>query len=187
MASLNHTLTAWDQADVLLVVENHLMIAITLSGVLCIMTAFIGLAGTLLNSRPILAVYVLLLWPALVSILVVGYMAFKKQNLNLDRKLNQAWSQFYDDSDRWRIQTIPSQHYSMTDVRENAIALLQTLPEQPRDAVVASVAHDHGSSGHGSSRSIVSSRRRRQNSVSTLASMPQRRGQTGLGLGLRAT
>lgn len=124
MASLNHTLTAWDQADVLLVVENHLMIgmqqlyfaslyfiltisaAITLSGVLCIMTAFIGLAGTLLNSRPILAVYVLLLWPALVSILVVGYMAFKKQNLNLDRKLNQAWSQFYDDSDRWRIQTI---------------------------------------------------------------------------------
>jgi hypothetical protein len=71
---------------------------------MCLMTALLGFTGAILNSRAILAFYNLLLWPTLAAILVVGYSSYKKQALNLDRKLNQAWSQFLDDASRLRIQ-----------------------------------------------------------------------------------
>lgn len=71
---------------------------------MCLITALLGLTGTMLNSRPILAFYTLLLWPTLAAILIVGYSSYKKQALSLDRKLNQAWSQFFNDAARLRIQ-----------------------------------------------------------------------------------
>lgn len=77
---------------------------ITLASGMCIVTALVGLVGTMLNSRPILAVYNLLLWPSLAAILVIGYTSYRKQALNLDRKLNQAWSQSFDDAARLRLQ-----------------------------------------------------------------------------------
>jgi len=64
----------------------------------------VGLTGTLLNSRSILAFYALLLWPSFVSILVVGYTSYKREAFSLDRKLNMAWSQWYDDLGRLLIQ-----------------------------------------------------------------------------------
>jgi len=64
----------------------------------------VGLCGTILNSRPILSLYAFLLWPTLVSLLVVGYSSYKRENLRLDRKLNMAWSRYFDDLDRLRIQ-----------------------------------------------------------------------------------
>ena len=75
-----------------------------MAGSMCFVTALLGLTGTMLNSRPILAFYNLLLWPTMAAILVVGYISYKKQALNLDRKLNQAWSQFLDDAGRLRVQ-----------------------------------------------------------------------------------
>lgn len=131
---------AWQKAEVVIVAENDLLICeqsglcptserqaadardvfrqvITLASVMCIITALLGLTGTMLNSRPILAFYNLLLWPSLAAILVVGYTSYKKQNLNLDRKLNQAWSQFFDDEARLRIQNnvgCPGDHTSTT-------------------------------------------------------------------------
>ena len=51
----------------------------------------------MLNNRPILAFYNLLLWPALLSICLIGYTSYKREAMKLDRKLNQAWSQFYTD------------------------------------------------------------------------------------------
>jgi hypothetical protein len=114
---------AWQRADVLVVVENDLLICkiateiyhnqsttdlkgidITLAGSMCLVTSLLGLTGTMLNSRPILAFYNLLLWPTMIAILVVGYHSYRKQALNLDRKLNQAWSQFLDDAGRLRVQ-----------------------------------------------------------------------------------
>lgn len=71
---------------------------------MCIVAAVVGLVGTMLNSRPILGIYNLLLWPAMIGILLVGYTAYRKQALTLDRKLNQAWSQMYNDAARLRIQ-----------------------------------------------------------------------------------
>jgi hypothetical protein len=77
---------------------------LTLASFLCLLTAVVGLCGTILNSRPILSLYAFLLWPTLVSLLVVGYSSYKRENLRLDRKLNMAWSRYFDDLDRLRIQ-----------------------------------------------------------------------------------
>lgn len=85
---------------------------VTLASGMCVVTALVGLVGTMLNSRPILAIYNLLLWPSLVAIMVVGYTSYRKQALNLDRKLNQAWSQFFDDAARLRLQNSVSAYFA---------------------------------------------------------------------------
>ncbi|KAI9066027.1 hypothetical protein FKP32DRAFT_1566765 [Trametes sanguinea] len=86
---------AWDSADVMYVADYDLLVFITLSASILLFTALIGFSGTLLNSRPLLAVYALLLWPAFISLLVIGYTAYKRAAFALDRKLNLAWSQWY--------------------------------------------------------------------------------------------
>jgi hypothetical protein len=80
------------------------LILITLASSILLFTALLGFAGTLLNSRPILALYTLLLWPALASILAIGYIAYKRSAYSLDRKLNLAWSQWYTELGRLMIQ-----------------------------------------------------------------------------------
>jgi hypothetical protein len=73
------------------------LLVLTFASFFCLFTAVVGLCGTLLNNRAILAFYNVLLWPALLSICFVGYTSYKREDRKLDRKLNQAWSQFYDD------------------------------------------------------------------------------------------
>jgi len=73
---------------------------LTLASPLCIICSLIDLTGVLLNSRPILAFYNMLLWPTLLSLCLVGYTSYKRGALPLDRKLNQAWFQFLDDEKR---------------------------------------------------------------------------------------
>ena len=77
---------------------------VTLASIFCIITSLIGLVGALLDSRPILAAYAILLWPCGFMLLAIGYSSYKKEALSLDLKLNQAWSQFYDDEARLRLQ-----------------------------------------------------------------------------------
>ncbi|WWC99842.1 hypothetical protein V866_006750 [Kwoniella sp. B9012] len=77
---------------------------LALASLLCISTGLIGFTGTLLNSRPILAFYNLLLWPIVLSMCLVGYTSYKRGSLQLERKLNQSWSQFLDDGERLTIQ-----------------------------------------------------------------------------------
>lgn len=86
------------------VADNDILILITLASSILLFTALLGFTGTLLNSRPILAIYALLLWPALISILAVGYAAYKRSAYSLDRKLNLAWSQWYTELGRLMIQ-----------------------------------------------------------------------------------
>lgn len=69
-----------------------------------LLTSLLGISGTLLNSRPILAFYSLLLWPTFVSTLIVGYTAYKRHTFNLDGKLSQGWSEMYDSNGRAIIQ-----------------------------------------------------------------------------------
>ncbi|CDO72212.1 hypothetical protein BN946_scf184970.g64 [Trametes cinnabarina] len=95
---------AWNSADVMYVADYDLLVFITLSASILLFTALIGFSGTLLNSRPILAVYGLLLWPAFLSLLVVGYTSYKRSAFALDRKLNLAWSQWYTPLGRRVIQ-----------------------------------------------------------------------------------
>ncbi|KAF9568755.1 hypothetical protein CPC08DRAFT_624895 [Agrocybe pediades] len=86
---------AWEQAEVLTVTDNDILILLTLAGTLTLVTACIGIAGTLLNSRPVLAAYTFLLWPCLLSILSVGYTSYRRAHLSLDHKLNFSWSRYY--------------------------------------------------------------------------------------------
>ncbi|PWN44472.1 hypothetical protein IE81DRAFT_282126, partial [Ceraceosorus guamensis] len=94
----------WERADVTAVVDADILIFLTLASMLCVLTSVVGISGTILNSRPILSLYAFLLWPTLLSILVVGYASYKRENLRLDRKLNMAWSRYFDDLDRLRLQ-----------------------------------------------------------------------------------
>ncbi|KAI0345562.1 hypothetical protein BDW22DRAFT_1426235 [Trametopsis cervina] len=95
---------SWEQAEVMSVANYDILVLITLASSIILLTFAIGVTGTILNSRPILAVYSLLLWPALISILAIGYTAYKRFAFSLDRKLNLAWSQWYTPDGRLIIQ-----------------------------------------------------------------------------------
>lgn len=95
---------AWGHADVMYVADQDILILITLAAIILVFTSLLGITGALLNSRPILAIYNLLLWPAFMSMLAVGYTSYKRSNLSLDHKLNFAWSQYYTSFGRLLIQ-----------------------------------------------------------------------------------
>ena len=88
----------------MIVADGDLLILITWAASMLLLTALLGISGTLLNSRPILAVYTVLLWPAFISLLSVGYVAYKRDTLSLDHKLNLSWSRHYNPLGRLRIQ-----------------------------------------------------------------------------------
>ncbi|CAK5269833.1 unnamed protein product [Mycena citricolor] len=94
----------WDSAAVMYVADNDVLILITLAGSILVFTALVGLAGVLLNSRPILAMYAVLLWPAFMSLVSIGYVAYKRATFSLDRKLDMSWSQYYTPLGRLLIQ-----------------------------------------------------------------------------------
>jgi hypothetical protein len=95
---------AWDKADVMSVADGDILILITLAASILLFTSLVGMSGTLLNSRPILAVYTLLLWPALAALLAVGYISYHRATFSLDHKLNLSWSQYYTPLGRLLIQ-----------------------------------------------------------------------------------
>ncbi|KAI0076725.1 hypothetical protein K474DRAFT_1597400 [Panus rudis PR-1116 ss-1] len=94
----------WDHADVMLVADYDIVILISMTSAILLFTFLVGITGTILNSRPILALYALLLWPSLMSILAIGYTSYKRYAFSLDRKLNFAWSQWYTPLGRLIIQ-----------------------------------------------------------------------------------
>ncbi|THV03198.1 hypothetical protein K435DRAFT_817367 [Dendrothele bispora CBS 962.96] len=94
----------WDHADVMYVADWDIVFLATMAASILLLTALLGVTGTLLNSRPILATYSLLLWPALISMLAVGYTSYKRYAFRLDLKLNLYWSQYYTPLGRLMIQ-----------------------------------------------------------------------------------
>jgi hypothetical protein len=56
--------TAYPVAPILLVTDSPALVLLTFSSSLLLLASMAGITGTLLNSRPILAVYVLLLFPS---------------------------------------------------------------------------------------------------------------------------
>ncbi|KAL9936570.1 hypothetical protein V8E36_004638 [Tilletia maclaganii] len=104
VASLLTWSRSWGHADVTVVADTDILIFTTLASFLCVLTSVVGLSGAILNNRPILALDAFLLWPTFISMMVVGYSSYKRANLRLDRKLNMAWSRYYTDLDRLRLQ-----------------------------------------------------------------------------------
>ncbi|KDQ62102.1 hypothetical protein JAAARDRAFT_121690 [Jaapia argillacea MUCL 33604] len=95
---------AWDHADVMYVADYDVLLLLTLTSSLLLLTSLLGLTSTLLNSRPFLAYYTLLLFPCFISLLSIGYTSYKRSTFSLDRKLNLAWSQWYTPLGRLLIQ-----------------------------------------------------------------------------------
>ncbi|KAH8086022.1 hypothetical protein BXZ70DRAFT_900021 [Cristinia sonorae] len=94
----------WVYSDVMYVADYDVLVLITTCSCILLLTFLVGITGTILNSRPILAIYALLLWPAFAAILAIGYTSYKRSTFALDRKLNLAWSQWYTSLDRLVIQ-----------------------------------------------------------------------------------
>lgn len=86
------------------VADYDVLVLISWAGSLLLFNSLVGWTGTLLNSRPLLAVYALLLWPSFMSILAVGYTSYRRATFSLDRKLNFSWSQYYTSFGRLLIQ-----------------------------------------------------------------------------------
>ena len=60
------------------------MIVVTATGAICLFTSLIGFIAIILNNRPLLAVYNLLMWPCLGMIAAIGYTAFIKNKWNIE-------------------------------------------------------------------------------------------------------
>ncbi|KAI0265638.1 hypothetical protein BC834DRAFT_824642 [Gloeopeniophorella convolvens] len=95
---------AYPAAPVLLITDAPAIILLTFSSSLLLLASLAGVTGTLLNSRPILAVYVLLLFPSFISFVSVGYITYKKANLSLDAKASEAWNAWYSPGARTVLQ-----------------------------------------------------------------------------------
>jgi hypothetical protein len=87
---------------------SHIASAITSASLVVFGTSLFGICGTLLNSRPLLAIYCILLWPSFGAMLVVGYTSYRRAAFSLPSKLDQAWSQKYGDGDRMVLQYLVS-------------------------------------------------------------------------------
>jgi hypothetical protein len=84
---------------------THLRVkAITSASLIVFGTSLFGLCGTLLNSRPLLAIYCVLLWPSFAAMLVVGYVSYRRSAFALPSKMDQAWSQKFGEEDRMILQ-----------------------------------------------------------------------------------
>jgi uncharacterized paraquat-inducible protein A len=97
-------LLGWEHADVMYVADGDILTLVTVAASILIFTSLVGICGTLLNSRSILAIYCLLLWSAFISLAALGYTGYRRSAFSLDRKLNLAWSQWYNPTSRLMIQ-----------------------------------------------------------------------------------
>jgi hypothetical protein len=96
--------TAYPAAPVILITDSPALVLLTFSASLFLLSSLVGITGTLLNSRPILAVYVLLLFPSFLSFVSVGYLTYKKANFSLDAKVSEAWHRWYSPGARTILQ-----------------------------------------------------------------------------------
>ncbi|KAI0310071.1 hypothetical protein OF83DRAFT_1166721 [Amylostereum chailletii] len=97
--------SAFRAAPFLLISDSAAFVLLTFSSSLLLMASILGLTGTLLNSRPILAVYVLILFPASISFVSIGYLTYRKSIYSLDGKMSEAWNDWYSYESRTVIQS----------------------------------------------------------------------------------
>ncbi|KAG6812114.1 hypothetical protein H0H92_004343 [Tricholoma furcatifolium] len=94
----------WEGADVLRIIDYDILIVITLTASMMVFTSLVGICGVFLNSRPLLALYTLLLWPVLVSLAAIGYTSYHRVTFALDHKLNLTWSRYVTPLGRLLVQ-----------------------------------------------------------------------------------
>ncbi|KAI8083299.1 uncharacterized protein B0P05DRAFT_610492 [Gilbertella persicaria] len=92
-------LRLYQRAIVMLIGERMLV-----NCVFCLVTSILGFIGIVLNNRPILAVYNLMMWPCFGMIAAVGYTAYRKNKWNIEGKLSYQWHYALNAEDRAQIQ-----------------------------------------------------------------------------------
>ncbi|KAH8916546.1 hypothetical protein BT69DRAFT_1196239, partial [Atractiella rhizophila] len=91
---------AWQNADVVLVVNHGLLLFITFTSCFTYLLSLLAFTSTLLNSRPLLTLYNVMLWPSLILVLAAGYQAYHLDHFNLDGKLSERWSREWEEEGR---------------------------------------------------------------------------------------
>ncbi|KIJ59258.1 hypothetical protein HYDPIDRAFT_101011 [Hydnomerulius pinastri MD-312] len=91
-------------AEVSYATDYDVLVLSTLAGSLLVFSSLVGITGTLLNSRPILAIYALLLWPAFTALLAVIYLAYRRVTFSLISTLDSSWTHHFNDATRLAIQ-----------------------------------------------------------------------------------
>ncbi|CAE7233946.1 unnamed protein product [Rhizoctonia solani] len=94
----------WPKSMIMRIVDYDILVTITSASLIVFGTSLFGICGTLLNSRPLLAIYCLLLWPSFAAMLVVGYTSYRRSTFALPSKMDQAWSQKFGEEDRMILQ-----------------------------------------------------------------------------------
>ncbi|CAE6449740.1 unnamed protein product [Rhizoctonia solani] len=94
----------WPKSMIMRIVDYDILVTITSASLIVFGTSLFGICGTLLNSRPLLAIYCVLLWPSFAAMLVVGYTAYRRSTFALPSKMDQAWSQQFGEEDRMILQ-----------------------------------------------------------------------------------
>ncbi|KAL0139327.1 hypothetical protein V8B55DRAFT_1522951 [Mucor lusitanicus] len=94
----------YQSALVFLIGEATIVNLVTATGVICLLTSLIGFIAIILNNRPLLAVYNLLMWPCLGMIAAIGYTAYRKNKWNIEGKLSYQWHYQLDSVGRANIQ-----------------------------------------------------------------------------------
>ncbi|CAE6472443.1 unnamed protein product [Rhizoctonia solani] len=94
----------WPKALIMRIVDYDILVMITSASLIVFGTSLFGICGTLLNSRPLLVIYCVLLWPSFAAMLVVGYVSYRRSAFALPSKMDQAWSQKFGEEDRMILQ-----------------------------------------------------------------------------------
>jgi xanthine/uracil permease len=66
-------------------------LVVTATGVLCLFTSLVGFVGIVLNNRPLLAIYNVLMWPCFGMIAAIGYTAYRKAKWNIEVIYLTSW------------------------------------------------------------------------------------------------
>lgn len=96
----------WPRSQLVQVVQWIILLYATIASGCVLFASSVGLTGVLLNSRPILTFYNILLWPSLFSTAIVGYSSYKARVFNLSGKVNQMWTQSWSDREKTLIQDV---------------------------------------------------------------------------------
>ncbi|KAI8098824.1 tetraspanin Tsp2 [Halteromyces radiatus] len=104
LAALFTFFKLYQRADVVIVGERVILNLILATGCICLFSALFGYVGIMLNNRPLLAIYNLLLWVCFGMIAAIGYTAYRRNKWNIDGKLSYQWHYDLTSDGRSRIQ-----------------------------------------------------------------------------------
>jgi len=79
-----------------------------------IFVAVVGYLGILCQSRKVLTVYAILLWPLFALITSIGYICYRRVHVQLYQKLKFSWINEYSRDDRLVIQNAVDIHSFLT-------------------------------------------------------------------------